>query len=494
MYQPDSAPPYHPRPFVAISLGALLAALLLAPGCSLEPASTKDERTRLAEAGKPFEQPLDKRTLPPLAPQPSWQDILQRAFLTNGDLEASYFDWKAALARVSIAGSYPNPNITLNYSYLFSGGKMKAWDRTTLAAGFDPAVSLQWPTKVQEAARGALDDAQAKAKRFAAAKFALQQKVLTTWLDYAWLAERIRIQSETVDLLKMLRDSAAQRVRTGGPQQDLLKAQTEYELARNDLKNLQSEAQATRAMLNGLLSRSAEETLLPPKELPAPRPLPADDARLIAVAVDNNPELAALAHEVAGRASALEQARLAYIPDITPQFSITGNASQVAGAMLTLPTNLIKIRGGIQEAQALMRGSEATLRQAQHDRAALFVATLYALRNNERQMELFNQLILPQAKQLLTSSQRAYSGGTIGFAELIDSQRTVLEIRNVIAEARIAREKRLAELEALAGVDAETLALPTTTPSTAPGTRPATQATTAPATAPTSQTQPDHTH
>jgi outer membrane protein TolC len=73
---------------------------------------------------------------------------------------------------------------------------------------------------------------------------------------------------------------------------------------------------------------------------------------------------------------------------------------------------------------------------------------------------------MPLAQQALDSSRRAYSVGTLGFADLIDSQRTLLDVRRMIAEARIEREKRLAELEALAGVDIETLARPATMPAT----------------------------
>jgi len=40
----------------------------------------------------------------------------------------------------------------------------------------------------------------------------------------------------------------------------------------------------------------------------------------------------------------------------------------------------------------------------------------------------------------------------VGFADLIDSQRTLLELRQLIAESSIERERRLVELEALAGV------------------------------------------
>ena len=455
-------------------LGLALPVVTLVAGCNLAPQETEAERARLDEVGKNYEPTLEQRQLPELAQRPTWQDLLHYAFLANGDLETAYFDWKAAVTRVSIAGSYPNTNITLSYSYLFSGGKMKAWDRSTLGVGFDPAMSLQWPEKVRAAARAALHDAQAKGERFAVAKFDLQQKVLTTWLEYAGLAERVRIQTESVELLKMLMDSAQQRVRTGGPQQDLLKAQTEYELARNELANMNSTMQATRAMLNGRLGRAGTEALLPPEALPTPRTLAVDDAALIAVAVDNNPELGGLAHDVAGRSDALELARMAYIPDISPQLTISGNISQMLGSMVTLPTNLPKIRGSIEEAEAMVRGAEAALRQTRRERGATFVATLYALRNNERQITLLREVIYPKAKQVLTSSYQAYSGGTIGFAELIDSQRTLLEVRRVLVEAQIAREQRLAELETLAGVDVETLAVPTTAPTTAPATMPAT--------------------
>jgi len=85
---------------------------------------------------------------------------------------------------------------------------------------------------------------------------------------------------------------------------------------------------------------------------------------------------------------------------------------------------------------------------------------------------LFRERILPAAQQVLNSSRQAYTAGSVGFADLIDSQRTLLEVRQMIAESRIERERRLAELEALAGVDIETLAGPTTRPATRASTEP----------------------
>ena len=144
-----------------------------------------------------------------------------------------------------------------SFSYMFSGDRLKAWDRTTIGVGFDPSKSLSFPTKVMQAGKIALDEAIAAGEKFRAEKFRIQQKVLSDYLDLALVQEKIRIQRENVEWLRMLVESAQNRVVAGGMQTDLLRAQTEYRLADNELANLQSERDAMRARLNGMLARDA---------------------------------------------------------------------------------------------------------------------------------------------------------------------------------------------------------------------------------------------
>ena len=457
-----------PITFTILRWGSVLGLGLLLGGCVLAPKGLTEEQARLDAAGAPYEQPHDQRQLPELPPEPAWQDLLHRAFLANGDLEAAYFEWKAALARVQMAAGYPNTNLSLGFEYMFSAERMKSWDRSTFSAQPDPMQSLAFPTKVAQAGKRALEQARATGFRFAAKKFDIQRKVLEQYLDYALMAEKLRIQQSNVSLLQLLTETATSRVRAGGNQQDLLKAQIQQRLAENELATMQSQLHAMRAMLNGMLARPADAPLPVPRTLPAPRPLPADDATLIAVAVDANPELAALARDVAGRKDAIELARMQYIPDINPIAGFTGNISQFAGAMVTVPMAIPMIRGQIKETKAMLAATEAMARQTRSERGASFVAALVAIRNAERQTHLLEQIILPKAEQVLTSSRQAYATGSISFIELIDTQRTLLEVRQMIAETKIAREKQLAEIESLAGVDIETLAAPTTRPTTAP--------------------------
>jgi len=436
-------------------------------GCVLAPKGTDDENAAAQKAGEPYAQSFEKRLIPELPPDPTWRDVLGRAFLANGDLEAAYFEWKAALARIPQVANYPNTNLAPSFSYMFSSERMKSFDRTTVNVGFDPMENLAFPTKVAQAGKVALDEARAAGKRFETTKFEIQRKVLTAYLDLALHEEQIRIQRDNVNLLKLMADSAGDRVGAGGAPQDLLRAQTQFRLAENQLATMESEHMTMLSMLNGMLGRDPRASLKLPTTLPPPRALAADDARLISIAVDNNPELARLGHEVAGRADALELARMAYIPDINPMAGFTGGISQMIGAMVVLPTTLPEIRGKIDESRAMLRSTQAMLRQTRADRAASFVAALYAMRSAERQAAVFNDAILPRAQQTLASMRQAYAAGTASFTDLIDTQRTLLDARLMIAEARIEREKRLAELEALAGVDIETFA-PTTQPTTKP--------------------------
>ena len=434
---------------------SIVITALLLEGCSLATREAADERRRMEAAGTVYESPEAKPSAD-LPPAPGWRDVLRHAFLHNGELEAAYFAWRAAVERIDVAAGYPNTNVSVGFEYLFSGGNLTGWDRTSLSVGFDPMQNLSFPTKVYTAGLVATEDARAAGERFAAAKFALQRKVLSAWLDYALLAERIRVQREQITLLTVGAESAAARVRGGRPQDELLMADVEHGHGEHMLLDLEAALPAARARLNALIGRSADAALDPPA-LPAPRPLP-DDAALLAAGTQANPELAALARDAAGRAAALDFARQQYFPDINPFAGLTGSMEQVAGAAITLATTIPQIRAGIREARANLRGSEALARQGGLDRDAAFVAALLALRSTERQLALLRDHVEPSAIQAASAAERAYAAGAGDFAAWLPAREALLDLRLTVAETRIAREHQVAEIEMLAGVDAERLA------------------------------------
>ncbi len=434
----------------------VFATLLALAGCALHPAGEKEERERSLRAGASY---LERPDPPPLPAVPGPDDYLQQAFLRNSDLEVRYWEWRAAIERIPQDASPPNAAVP--FSYLFSAENLKAWDRTTLGITNDPMTDIPFPTKLLTAGRRALEEARAAGLRFETAKFRLQREVLSTYHDLALLAESIRIQEENVALLRMIAGQAEVRVQAGtADQQDLLKSQTRLRLAENDLENLRGQARPTGARLNALLGREPAAPVPLPPALPAPRPLPLSDDDLIRLGSERSTELAALAREIEGRKEALSLAKQAYLPDFSLSFSFTGSVAQTVGGMLVLPVRLEAIQAGIAEARAGLNAAQAARKQYERDLASSFVLNLYVLRNDERQIRLFEEEIIPRARQTVAISQTAYAANRVGFVEVLDSERTLLEARLTLAQLRTEREKALAAIESWSAVDVEVMRSP----------------------------------
>src|SRR5438477_8717101 len=152
-----------PRVLCTILIHAAAFSLI---GCAFTPRGTAIEQRKLDEAGGRYEPRFEQRDLPELPAPASWQDVLRRSFLANGEVEAAYFGWKAALQQVQVAGAWPNTDVNLGYSYTFSNQRMNTFDRMTFTAGFDAMRNLSWPGKTMQAAKVALDQAQAAGEKF----------------------------------------------------------------------------------------------------------------------------------------------------------------------------------------------------------------------------------------------------------------------------------------------------------------------------------------
>lgn len=425
----------------------------------VKPEEASREAARLAMVGKQYGFTTDATRNAPrpgvrdLPASPTWRDVLQRAFLANGDLGAAFHEWAMAVQRIDIQGTWPSQPLELGFEYMFSSERMKTFDRMTFSAGLMDSTGL--PNKAYASATVAWRDAQAAGERFRAAKFDLQMRVLQAWADYGFQAERVRIQERNLELLRLVAETAASRVRAGGAQQEQLRADVELRMAANELESARATLQQQRASLNALLRREASAVLPPPPQLIEQRPLSASDDALLAAGVANNADLAALGYDAESRAAGVRRARLEYFPEFNPMAAFTGSVSQSVGAAIVLPTQLPAIKAMVAESRADLRRVEAMAAQAKADRAGRFTATLLALRDAERRARVFESDVLPLAEQTVESTRRSYAAGAATYLDLIDTQRTLLDVRLMSAEARTMREKMLAELEALAGMDVE---------------------------------------
>jgi outer membrane protein TolC len=401
-------------------------------------------------AGEPFGSPHAQRALPALGADAGLREVLRYAFLSNAGIERAFFEWRAALERVPQAVSLDDPR--LSYEYLFSDEKFDRWDRTTVGV----AQMFPFPGKLTLAGEAAFQEAVAAGRRFEDAKFGLQSEVVAAWSEL-WLADqRISIEAANLELLREFAEITRGRLEVGrAAQAETAKADLEVASAQNELLRLQAARPPALARLNALLSRPPE-TPLGPRSSEA-RSLARGDAEILALAAERNPELRALAAEVAAREVAIELAWRQYLPDLKVGLDVRGSMERMLMGVINVPLRYARIQAAIREARGAERAAEAGVRARRDDLRAQVVLQLFLARDGTRQASLLDQVLIPRADEVVGATAAGYATGGMAFLDLLDAQRSLLLLRLARAEVDAQRASAVAALEALCAVDLGTL-------------------------------------
>lgn len=428
----------------------ILAVAIALAGCTVHPAGESAERRSASEAGRAFAHRFEDRSLPALSNHPTPDELVRYAMMANADLEQKFWDWRSAIEQIPQEGT-PQTTLAINAATNVTRGRTALAD-TVLTAQNMPSMMIPWPGKLTAAARQALESARAAGLRFRQAQFDLRGKVLAAYDDYALTAELIRLEQANAELLDTTVMVVEIRNRAGSASQaDLLKARNELDLSRNDIRTLRAQLPAQRAALNALLGRAPDAPLDPPASLPADRPLAISDSQLLALAVRQNPSLAALERDIRSKENGVELARLQYFPDVAVGVSSDLAAiTQSLMGMVSVP--LLRheaLDAAISQAQANLRSSQAMLRQSRNDLNARVVMDIVAVRDAARQLHLFQHAILPRAQQVVALTRSAYETGRSTLLDVLDSQRSLISLRRLTATLRAAEDKQLADLESI---------------------------------------------
>ncbi len=438
------------------SVRRLRVALLLAglAGCTVHPLGEREERARAVQVAKPFEKRIEIRQIQPLPDNPTPDQLVDYAQINNAELEQHYWEWRSAIEQIPQDATQ---STTLNVAAGTSITRgHSSWGSSTLALANDPMTDIKWPSKLDAAAKQTLENARATGRRFIKAKYDLRNKVLSAYYDYALNAELIRLEQSNQQLLQtMAMVTKAQNDAGASGQQEVLKVSNEVDMSGNDIANMQSQLRSQRATINALLSRPADAPLPVPTDLPPVRTLVYGDGELVQLAAKQNPELIALADEIRGRGQGIRLAKLQYVPDFN--LSVGTDLMGVMQTLLgqaTIPILRYEaLNAAIAQAEAKLRASEAMRRQAGNDLWAQVVADIAIIRDDDRQLDLFEHTILPRARQAVDVGRSAYETGHASLLDLLDDQRSLIAIERLVAKLRITQETHLTELESITASD-----------------------------------------
>ena len=397
----------------------------------------------------------DAKPLPPVS-ELTAEFVIEQVLTRNPTLAQMAAAVDAAAARYPQVTSLDDPNLS---TWLAPGslGSNKVND----SARFEVSQKFPFPGKRSLRGQSALAQAAAAGNDLDDTKLQLVESARMAFADY-YLAERgLEVNEEGLKLLSEFKKNAETRYQTGqAPQQDVLQA--DVETGRQSERKLAFERarQIAKARLNTLMNRPADSPLpRPPKGLAKPEPFP-DTATLREAALARRPDLQALISRIAADQAVVALAEREFYPDIEAMAAYDSFwqaaddqqrlRSQV-GIRLNLPIRLDRRRGAVAEASAQLAQRRAQLAQ-QTNQVGLEVEQAVArVRESEQALRLYEEKILPAARENVKAAQTAYMTGKVPFLSLIEAQRNLIDLRDRYNQNGAEYQQRRATLERVTG-------------------------------------------
>lgn len=376
---------------------------------------------------------------------------LHYAELHNAALAASFEEWQMAVEQVPQAKALPDPK----FSY-----KLET-RRQPHGQTFGISQMLPWFGTIEAATGMATAEEQAAQQRYQSQRLTLFAEVKGAFYDYAFLARQLEIAKANLELLKHFEEvSRIRYAASQATQPDVIRAEIEIATMKNEIANIERFREPVVAKFNAILNRPAEV----PLEWPAHevfKDVEVNHQRLVALLIQNNPQLSAKDFEIAAAKKNLELAQKKFYPqtevgiEAMYQSEATmgeGRQPLYATVSFTLPLWRDSYSAAQRQAAAQIRKARQEKTQTQNDLVKDAQTTLYDYESAVRKLKLYRDVLIPKTKELLAASENAYSAGSVDFLNLIDAQRKLLEFELLYEEAVKNARQKLAELEALAGV------------------------------------------
>lgn len=292
----------------------------------------------------------------------------------------------------------------------------------------------------------------------------LVRDVKKAYYDYYRVYRIFDITQKEKTVIRQMQNVAQVKYASGTVnQQDVLKAQLALSKLDDRLTRLRREMVTVTAQLNRLLNRSPDASLAPPRvglqEIDLARP-----DELYDVALSRRPELAAADLGIEQAEKRYDLAKREYFPDLTlsvnyvmvderpaPLLEDNGKDVLMFSASINVPIWLQKRRASVRE-------SEARIAMAKHRREGLETKIKSEIRDAHSRTEsagelvrLYERVIIPQAEHTFRASEAGYQTGRVDFLNYLDSQRTLLSLRQAYFALVADLGKQHADLERTLG-------------------------------------------
>jgi len=365
------------------------------------------------------------------------RSYLHQALAANPQLEAFKQRYEAAIQRIPQASALPDPMLQVTH-FVESVQTRTGPQENVLVL----SQKLPWFGKLRSRENAASAEAEALWYAFQAQQLTLARRVSLGFYEYGYIDAAIRLTAKNRDLLRKLEPIVEEKVKAGGDLNALLRLKVEVGKIDDRLQTLQQQRIAQSAQLCELLAL-AEASVLPWPKWEAPAAFMPDGPAMMAAIRAHNPELALLKRKIASAEARRAFARLEPYPDVTvglnyiqisdpvinPNTPDAGQDPWGITVAVNLPIWFNKYNAAKAEALAHKRAFEREYTHRENVLRATLSTSLATLQDAHRRLQLYGEELLNLAEQAVANSRTSYEAGSTGILEVIDSERSLLDLQ-----------------------------------------------------------------
>ncbi len=390
--------------------------------------------------------------------KPNLMDYIRVGIANNPGLRSEYEKYQAALQQIPQAKSLPDPKFSAT-SFVREVQTRTGPQRKQLALG----QTFPWFGKLRLSGEIASKEAQAIHHLYENSLLKLHRDISVVYYDYAYLGEATKITKEIIALLERLEPSVQEKVRVGGDLAPLLRLQVEIGKNHDVLQALEKDRRRQNATFSALLNRR-KENLLPWPHLKVAKVSVESRTKFVEAMFAGNPELKAIETRIEKAQEAVKLSKLSPIPDpmIGVNYLDTGTALNPATAgsgddpwgvqiSFKIPIWFGKYKAEKKQALANQRVVERMLTDRQNSLLSELERALEDFREAEERTALYTKTLLPAARQAVEVSEESYKANRSTILDVIDSERTLLELEKTYWRAVANGYSSRIRLETLVG-------------------------------------------
>jgi cobalt-zinc-cadmium efflux system outer membrane protein len=400
---------------------------------------------------------------------------IREALERNPAVQAAVADVEAKLEKIPQVTSLPDPilrAIVRPEPIQTAAGDVYF----TLGAG----QNIPFPAKLDRAGRIAAAEVRMAIEQLNMARLRVMADVERAYYSLYLMDRYIELTAANRALLEDLEQVVSTQYQVGRvPQQDVLRVQTALAKLRDDENRYRLRRASAAAALNQIMDSPPGQPQ-PVTELLDVEAVGLDVEKLIRLAEEHNPELAALAEQINRDQERIELARLGYWPDVTlgfewnhlegreafrpppnPQTGIippynraseNGDDNWGISVQMNLPVWFQRIEAAKREARENLLKTQHELRSARNLVSFRIYEAWTRVEAQQQTVQLLQSTLIPQAQQTYEVTLTAYQAGEMDFLNVIDSWRRWLDFELMRHRETVDLETAFSDLQREVGL------------------------------------------